>query len=47
MGYAIAVAVGLIVGAVAAWIYKAKAQAALQRELASLKNSAVNAANKL
>lgn len=47
MGYAIAVAVGLVAGIVGTWIYKAKAQAALQKELASLKASAVNAANKL
>lgn len=47
MGYVLAVVVGIIIGAVATWIYKAKAAAAAQKELNELKSAAVQGINKL
>lgn len=47
MGYAIAVAVSFAAGVVVCWIYRAKVEAELQKELAALKASAISAANKL
>jgi hypothetical protein len=39
--------VAFIAGGVVVWIYKAKAQAAIQKELDALKSSAIKGINKL
>lgn len=47
MEYAIAVAAGFIAGVVFCWLFKAKAQADLRKELDKLKAGATNAIGKL
>lgn len=47
MGYAITAAVAFAFGVIVCWIYKAKAQAEIQKEIGALKASATKALTKL